>query len=62
MNKIHKTMTHLGKNDYTSNASTKSIILFHNNSGPNYILQWGIYKKSSPQFLLRVRDILHAIK
>ena len=48
MNKIHKTMTHSGKNDYTPNASTKSIVLLHNNGGPCYILQWGIYKKSSP--------------
>ena len=62
MNKIHKTMTHLGKNHYTPNASTKSIILLHNNGDLHYILQWGIYKKSSPQFMLRVRDILHAIK
>ena len=58
-------MTHSGKNNYTPNASTKSIILLHNNGGPHYILQWGIYKKSSPQFVLRVRDILiqtHASK
>ena len=27
MKKIHKTMTHLGKNNYTPNASTKNIIL-----------------------------------
>jgi hypothetical protein len=60
--KIHKIMTHLGKNNYTPNASTKSIILLHNNGGPYYILQWGIYKKSSPQFVLRVRDIFYAIK
>ena len=57
MNKIHKTMTHLGKNDYTPNANTKSIILLHNNGDPCYILQSSIYKKSSPQFALRVRDI-----
>ena len=50
-------MTHLGKNHYTPNASTKSIILLHNKGGPYYILQWGIYKKSFPQFVLRVRDI-----
>ena len=62
MNKIHKIMTHLGKNNYTPNASTKSIILLHNNDGPYYILQWGICKTLSPQFLLRVRDILHATK
>ena len=62
MDKIHKIMTHSGKNNYTPNASTKSIILLHNNGGPYYILQWGIYKKSSPQFVLRVRDILHAKK
>ena len=55
-------MTHSGKNHYTPNASTKSIILLHNNGGLCNILQWGIYKKSSPQFVLRVRDILHIIK
>ena len=55
-------MTHLGKNHYTPNASTKRIILLHNNSGLCNILQWGIYKKSSPQFVLRVRDILHTTK
>ena len=55
-------MTHLGKNNYTPNAITKSIILLHNNDDPFYILQWGIYKKSSPQFVLRVRDTLHAKK
>ena len=62
MKKIHKTITHLGKNHYTPNASTKRTILLHNNGGDNYILQWGIYKKPSPRFVLRVRDILHAIK
>ena len=55
-------MTHLGKNNYTPNASTKSIILLHNNGDHDYILQGGIYKKSSPQFVLRVRDIIHVIK
>ena len=55
-------MTHLGKNHYTPNVSTKSIILLHNNGSPCYILQWGIYKKLSPQFVLRVRDIFYAIK
>ena len=53
-------MTHSGKNNYTPNASTKSIILLHNNDSPYYILQWGIYKKSSPQIVLRVRDIFYA--
>ena len=40
--KIHKTMTHSGKNHYTLNASTKSIILLQNNGGLDYKLQWGI--------------------
>ena len=63
MNIHPKNIIHLGKNHYTPNVSTKSIILLHNNGGPGcYILKWGIYKKSSPQFFLRVRDILHAIK
>ena len=62
MNRIHKIMTNAGKNHYTPNASTKSIILLHNNGGPYYILQWGIYKKSSPQFVLRVRAIFYATK
>ena len=53
-------MTHLGKNEYTPNVT--SIILLHNNGGPFYILQWDIYKKYSPQFVLRVRDIIHVIK
>ena len=38
MNKIHKCMTNLGKNHYNLNASTKSIILLHNNGSPCYIL------------------------
>ena len=50
-------MTHLGKNDYTPNVNTKIMILLQNNGGPNYILQWSIYKKLSPHFVLRVRDI-----
>ena len=54
-------MTHSGKNNYTPNASIKRIILLHNNGGLYYILQWGIYKKLSPQFVLRVRDILYAL-
>ena len=55
-------MTHLGKNNYTPNASTKSIILLHNNGDLYNILQWDIYKNLSPPSMLRVRDILHAIK
>ena len=50
-------MTHLGKNQCTPNASTKTIILLQNNSDPNYILQWSIYKKFPPQFVLRGKDI-----
>ena len=46
--KNSQNMTHSGKNDYISNASTKIIILLHNNDGPCYILQWVIYKKVSP--------------
>ena len=45
-----------------SKCEHQSIILLQNNGDPDYILQWGIYKKSSTQFVLRVRDILHAIK
>ena len=45
---LTKNRAHLGKNDYTPNASTKSIILLQNNDGPYYKLQWGVYKKFSP--------------
>ena len=62
MNKIYKNMTHLGKNHCTPNVSTKTIILLQTNNGLDYILQSSIYKKLSPQFLVRVRDILNAIK
>ena len=54
---IHKNMIHLGKNHCNPNASTKSIILLQDNGGLDYILQSSCYKKLSPQFLLRVRDI-----
>ena len=57
MNINPQNITHLGKNHYTPNVRTKSIYYCKNNVGLDYILQYQIYKKSSPQFVLSVRDI-----
>ena len=57
MNMHSQTYETLRQESLYSKCENQKHILLKNNSSPDYILHSYIYKKSSPQFVLRVRDI-----